>query len=90
MAAAPTEIIRGGRIFIICKAVNQGRIWKVRWLIHEVMPLVFAACHPEFEKISKVVPASALELLANDSMGEHTPILEEPPAPPFTCESGLE
>ena len=70
-------------------AVNPCRIWKVRWFIHEVMPLVFAACHPEFKKVSKVVPASTLELHADDSMGEHTPILEKPPAPPFTCKSGL-
>ena len=70
-------------------AVNPCRIWKVRWFIHEVMPLVFAARHPEFKKVSKVVPASTLELHANDSMGESTPILDKPPAPPFTCESGL-
>ena len=70
-------------MFIV--AVDPCGIGEVRWLIHEMVVSIFTACHPEFKEVSKVVPASTLELHADDSVGKHTPVLDELPAFPVTC-----
>ena len=49
-----------------------------------MMPFVFTTRHPEFEEISEVVPASTLELHADDGVSKHTPILDELPTLPVT------
>ena len=85
--AAPAEIIRGGRARVFGVAVDPCGIGEVRWLIHEMVIPIFTACHPELKEVSKVVPASTFELHADDSVSKHTPILDEPPAPPFACKS---